>query len=106
MARADVPHFSLPFRFTNGQAAVNEQDTIDDIADCVEAVLRTPVGSRPEHPLFGIPDQVFQQRPLDVDDIARRVEAWEPRAKVLLEEDSDRFDAAIAEVKATLNEQE
>jgi hypothetical protein len=91
----DVPHFDLPFRFDHGAAAVNEQDSLDDIAVCVEAIVRYEQGQRPELPEFGIPDYTFRQGDFDTDDLQDAIEVWEERADLLIEDDYDRFDELV-----------
>lgn len=81
LTRTGIPHLALPFRVVGGQAIVNEQDTIDDVAACVEAVLRYPQGSRVEKPGFGLPDQTFAQGGADPAAVAATVARWEPRAQ-------------------------
>jgi phage baseplate assembly protein W len=98
----DVPHFSLPFRFATPQAAVTEQDSLDEIADCVTAILLCPVGYRVEEPRFGIDDPTFQQQPLDTDAIREAVETWEERAAVTFSQNPDMLDELIADVEALL----
>jgi len=99
---AEIPHFALPFRYEGGRPAVVEQDSIDDIAACVEAILRTRPGQRDEHPEFGTPDLVFRQLPTDLDAFVDAVEVWEPRARALVEEDASRFHEAVSRVRLTL----
>jgi phage baseplate assembly protein W len=96
---ADVPHFALPFRYEGRSVAVVEQDTVDDVAVCVESVLRTRPGDRDELPAFGAADPTFTQTPLDTEALVAQIEAWEPRARVLVEEDPDRFDATVRRVR-------
>ena len=79
-----IPHFDLPFRFASPQAAVVEQDSIEEVSECVLAVLLCPQGYRPDLPEFGIEDPAFAQMPLDKDGIRRAVETWEPRATLAL----------------------
>lgn len=95
----DAPHFSLPFRFASPAAAVTEQDSIDEIADCVFAVLVCPVGFRVESPLFGLPDQTFAMPAPDLDEIRDAVESWEPRAAALLATEPDAVDELVAHVE-------
>jgi phage baseplate assembly protein W len=83
----EIPHFSLPFRFATPQVAVSEQDSIDEIADCVLAILLTPAGMRIELPEFGIVDPTFQQMPVDLAAISDAVDAWEPRAATVLSDE-------------------
>lgn len=102
----DTPHFALPFRFVNGHAAEVEQDTVEDIAACVEAVLRTRPGERDELPEFGTPDLTFTQRPVDTDALLDAVEEWEPRARLLVEERPDLFDETVARVRVAVDTEE
>jgi hypothetical protein len=95
----DLPHFSLPFRFVNPQAATTEQDSLDEIADCVFAVLICPVGFRVELPLFGLPDPTFSMPQPDLDQIAQAIETWEERASLVLDEQPAAFDELISHVQ-------
>lgn len=80
------PHFSLPFRLggRNGGAFVNEQDSFEDIQDCVKAVVAYPIGSRLDLPDFGRPDLVFQQVSADLstDQLWNAIIQWEQRATI------------------------
>jgi len=95
----DVPHFSLPFRFGNPTAAVSEQDSLDEIADCVLAVLVCPAGFRVELPQFGLPDPTFAMPTPDLDEIREAIDTWEPRAAVALDTYPDLLDELIARVE-------
>jgi phage baseplate assembly protein W len=95
----DVPHFSLPFRFATPAAAVSEQDSLDEIADCVLAVLLCPRGFRVELPSFGLEDPTFSSPAPDLDAIREAVELWEPRATVLLDEHPDLLDELVGHVE-------
>lgn len=95
----DTPHFALPFRLEGGSFAVNEQDSAEDVAACVEAVIRTRPGERDELPAFGVTDPAFQQAPIDTDLLVEQVNEWEPRAKALAEETPDLFDATVRRVR-------
>lgn len=95
----DVPHFSQPFRFVSPAAAVSEQDSLDEIADAVYAILVCPAGFRVESPLFGVPDQTFAMPAPDLGEIRDAVETWEPRAAAILSERPDVIDELIARVE-------
>jgi len=99
----DVPHFALPFRFANPQAAVNEQDSLDEIADAVLAILICPEGFRVELPSFGLPDPTFAMPGPDLDDIREVIETWEPRAAVVLDEYPDLLDVLVSHVEVDVN---
>lgn len=85
---ANVPQLSYPLRIdpSTGTFAEVEQDSVDDVAGCVEAVLRTRVGERDELPGFGTPDLAFHELPLDMGELLLQVAEWEPRADLLIEE--------------------
>jgi phage baseplate assembly protein W len=94
----DVPHFSLPFRFASPQAAVSEQDSLDEIADCVLAILVTPQGYRVELPAFGIIDPTFSMRNVDLDELRIAVQTWEPRAGTVWSQYPDLIDELLQHV--------
>jgi phage baseplate assembly protein W len=94
----DVPHFDLPFRFANPQAAVVEQDSVDEIANCVYALLICPLGYRVELPAYGLADPTFAMPAPDLDEIRDAIETWEERAGVVLDEHRDALDELIARV--------
>jgi phage baseplate assembly protein W len=103
MSHVELPHFQLPFRFEpiNGvpEAAVYEQDTVDEITGCVEGIIRCPVGFRDELPDFGTPgDVLFSEAPLDLEAAKGAVSRWEPRAGVDYEESGSLFDEAIRNI--------
>ncbi len=105
---ADIPHFSLPFRlvFDNMgslHAAVNEQDSIDDVADCVEAIAICPLGFRPELPDFGLRDQTFSQGGISTEEIQIAISQWEPRADFLIEEDESMLNLFISRARVQVN---
>jgi phage baseplate assembly protein W len=78
-----TPHFSLPFRFggIRGGAFLNEQDTGDDIVDCVRAIVAFPIGTRADMPEFGVREVVFMEyNEAVVQQVRRAIEEWEDRA--------------------------
>jgi phage baseplate assembly protein W len=97
----DVPHLSLPLRVDSatGHLAEVEQDSVDDVAACAEAVLRTRPGERDEHPHFGSPELVFAQMPVSTEGLVAAVETWEPRARVLVEENPDLADELLTRLR-------
>lgn len=77
---AQIPHFPVPFKF----GVYTEQDSDQEIEDCVETIIRFPIGQRPEEPEFGIPDQTFAVPAPNVDKIQAAVSRWEPRANPVI----------------------
>ncbi|HEX3454191.1 MAG TPA: hypothetical protein VHS03_06160 [Gaiellaceae bacterium] len=99
----DVPHFSQPFRFSNPYAAVTEQDSLDEIADCVLSVLVCPYGFRVELPSFGLVDPTFSVPGPDLDQIRDVVDNWEPRASAAMSEYPDLLDELISHVEVAVS---
>ena len=85
----DVPHFKFPFRLASSgtRVMVVEQDTQDEIMDCVEVLIRTEAGERIEAPEYGILDQTFRERGVDLGYVLSVIEEFEDRASVQLEEE-------------------
>jgi phage baseplate assembly protein W len=79
---AIIPHFDFPFTFSDqsNAAVVVDQDSVDDVANCVAVAILTPLGFRPELPTFGVPEQLFLLQPLSLQDILAAIELWEQRA--------------------------
>jgi phage baseplate assembly protein W len=95
----DLPHFSYPFRFGGPQAAVTEQDSLEEIADCCTTILLCPLGYRVELPEFGLPPQVFSTPGPDRDEIRGALAQWEERAATLLSQDPQTADALLARLE-------
>lgn len=76
-----IPHLAYPFRLGgNGHARVLEQDTVDEVANCCQVILKTPVGMRIELPEFGYDDPAFSRGTVRADVLAMALNRWEPRA--------------------------
>lgn len=97
-----VPHFDLPFRFFGTNAVVVEQDSLADVGNCVEAILLTHVGWRPEEPTFGVPELTFMTQPIGADFVREIIASQEPRAEIAMAESPDRFDELIDRVNIDL----
>lgn len=100
-----VPHFDLPFRLGTA-AAVVEQNTEDDIYNCVLASLLHHLGQRPEAPGFGAGDLAFKQQPLDLNTITEKVITDEPRAALFLEQQPNVLNTMIAEITVMVGSKE
>ena len=89
----EIPHFAYPFAFQNVngqvQAAVVEQDSIEEILACVNAIVACPIGTRDELPGFGVPDVLFAQAPLNPSTVVQAIVRWEPRARIAASEFAD-----------------
>lgn len=78
----DVPHLRVPVSLGGKRFATVEQDSIEEVEQCVEAVVRTPLGHRDIAPEFGIPDQAFDVNPQALHDA---IDECEPRADTTIE---------------------
>lgn len=94
----DLPHFDLPFRF-GPQAAVVEQDSVEEIAECVLAILLCPQGYRVELPEFGVDDPTFSVPDVDLEAVRAAITTWEPRADAVLSQAPDSLDELIRRVQ-------
>lgn len=90
-----ITHFDLPFRLAGTSFAVAEQDSPADVDNCVEAIIRTPAGSRDDSPDFGMEDLAFTNQPVNVDRVTTQITNQEPRATILITQQPDRYDALI-----------
>lgn len=104
MADIIIPHLALPLkmRFDNVGFAVNEQDSLEDIVDCVETILRFPSGFRIDVPEFGTPDQAFHARGASGIEIKTAILEWEPRADILVDAEQDAMDELISRVQVSV----
>lgn len=79
-----------------------EQDTYEDVSNCVEAIVRTPIGYRSEVPEFGFPNAEFELQPILSDDVVELVTSQEPRAVVIMEESPDLLDELIDHITISI----
>jgi phage baseplate assembly protein W len=88
-----------PLRVVDGRLATVEQDSPEDIQQCLKAILLTRIGERPDLPEMGCAELVFGEQPLELDAIREVLARHEPRAAVLATTHPDLLDAAIAEIR-------
>lgn len=92
-----IPKLRVPLRIENGRLGICEQDSQENVAACVYAILAYERGSRIEDPNFGVEDPTFDQLPLDTAEWIEQVGAYEPRAEVRT---SQEFTELLASVLA------
>lgn len=85
----DAPHLRVPLRLDGGRLAVVEQDSPEEVAQCVRTLLTTPPGFRMTEPEYGTPDQSYADGGADPDVLLEAVEQWEPRALAWLDDLDD-----------------
>ena len=94
-----IPHFSYPFRFGGPQAAVTEQDSLEEIADCCATILLCPLGYRDELPEFGLPPQTFATPEPNRVEMRAALDTWEPRAATALSQQPLGEDELLARLE-------
>jgi phage baseplate assembly protein W len=104
----DTPHFALPFQWSTaaggGLAALEvEQESMDEIASCAEAIIRTVQGQRTSLPTFGIPALEFNEDPaLTSSVITQALQEFEPRVAPLISAAPDTGDDLTQIVEALI----
>lgn len=82
MADYEAPHLQWPLRLEpDGSLAAVEQDTLEDVEQCVHVLLRTERGSRPLAPAVGVEDPTFDNV-IDPGRLSALLEEQEDRARV------------------------
>lgn len=84
-----------------GSLETLEQDTQDEVSQCVEVLLSTVEGQRLELPGYGIPDPTFSPV-ISVHEMDARIAEWEPRAIALLDADVDLLQVLAHKVEVQI----
>lgn len=88
-AYPETPHLAWPVRLDGDHLAAVEQDTGEDVAQCVQVVVSTPKGSCDWLPDFGVDDQTFNQGGADPGEFEAAIREWEPRADIEIDDTLD-----------------
>lgn len=72
------PQFEVPFRVAGGEVKCVEQDTSVERIQNAIVILRYRPGDREGLPAFGTPDPAFNEGGADLEQIAARIQRWEP----------------------------
>lgn len=94
MPAIEIPHLKMPLTVVDGRALAVEQDSDEEILQAAETVLRYEIGHRVDLPDFGLSDQAFRQGGADREEVREAIEAWEPRARPIVEDAEDGLEAA------------
>lgn len=100
-----TPHIDMPFRIAGSSVAQMEQNSSQDIEQCVLACLKTKRGSRVDAPEYGIPDPTFGPLTpeVNVDELLTAVEEVEPRVTLISEvEFEEMVERVRIEIEATV----
>lgn len=82
MKTPETPQPQWPFQLNPQQTAIKfvEQDTPQEIAQCVAFVLTTQPGELVTAPQMGLPDPTFKENGVSEDELEEVIHQWEPRA--------------------------
>lgn len=99
MARDLIPKLKIPIALVGGELVTVEQGTEDEVAQCVYAIVATPLGSRIDDTQFGVEDPTFDQLPIDSAEMLAAVNTYEPAAAVEVAQEVAEFtDRIVVEV--------
>lgn len=87
----EVPKLAVPLRAVGGRLATVEQDSEENVAAAVYAILAYERGSRIEDADFGVESPVFETIPLDVSEWLEQISKYEPRAEVETKQDVEEL---------------
>lgn len=97
----DTPQFGLPFRLGPDGAPIEvSQDSSQEIGDCVEVLLRTPLGFYADQPDYGVEFPLFEEGTgaVDMNEVQTAISTWEERADELIDARPDLLDAFVSRV--------
>jgi hypothetical protein len=97
----EAPHIASPFAFGPAGVSTTEQDSIEEIQDCVENIVRFRKGWREDLPDFGIPDLSFLQKPINTKPIFDAIAEYEPRAVPIIASEPETIVGWIENVLVT-----
>jgi len=104
-ARLMAERLAIPMRVHNGRLAVIEQDSDEDVAQCLLAIGRTRRGDRWDQPDMGVDPLEFHERPVDLRQFAETLRRHEPRRTVDVIERTpalaDAVSRAVADLEVT-----
>lgn len=101
MATPLIPKLKVPLTMGAHGFETLEQGSIGEVAQCVYAIVATPVGSRIDDMDFGVEDPTFDQLPLDESETVSQIHTYEPEAEVTVTQDiTDYTDLVTVEVSA------
>ena len=89
-----------PLELAGGSFATVEQDSDEDINQCIKAILMHRPGDRADIVQMGVRDLTFNTQPLELGDVQEILLRHEPRVDVLLMQDPDSVERLVAEVTA------
>lgn len=95
-------HLRWPLRLVDGVPQTVEQDSYEDLRQCVRTILSFAPGQRIELPEFGLVDQVLREGGADLEAIRRAIADWEPRADALVSADPAALADLVSDVRIAI----
>ncbi len=93
-----VPHLRLPLQLApDGTFVTLEQDSVEEVGQCVEVLLNTELGTRIENPAYGCYRGDFETDP-ETAQMLDEVRVWEPRAETSFTATPDSFDQTVRHI--------
>lgn len=93
-----VPHLAIPFLIgADGSALTVEQDSTDEVVQCVAVLVGTRPGTRPMVPAYGLTDPTFVG--VQTGELTRAVARFEPRASVSVAVTPGGTEQVVVQVK-------
>lgn len=98
-----IPHIAIPFTvsISDGTAAVVEQDTGEEITQCVAMLVGSRPGDRQAVPTYGLPDPTFTG--INPIILQTSTATWEPRATVSVQSTPSNDEQVVVSVKGGTN---
>jgi hypothetical protein len=87
----EAPVLQWPFQmsgFNQSEIAMVEQDSSEEIAECVAMVFSVEEGSLVDAPELGLPDPSFKAGGVSEDTLVAIAQRWEPRATLAFSSDT------------------
>lgn len=95
MAHDLIPKLKIPLALSGGELATVEQGSEDEAAQCVYAIVATPLGSRVDDTAFGVEDPTFDPLPLDTSEMLAAVHVYEPDAGIQIAQEIEESAARV-----------
>ena len=96
-----TPKLKIPLALEGDGLAAVEQGSVDEVAQCVYAIVATPIGTRIDDLDFGIEEPTFEQLPLDVTEMLAQVNTYEPDAQVEIAQEVEELAGLVTVEVAT-----
>lgn len=84
----ELPHLAWPVRLAGTSLAVLEQDSLEEVTQCVAVLASIPAGTYIDTPELGWEDPTFTEGGPSAEHLAAAISEFEPRAAATIEKPS------------------